>query len=100
MGTLDTYTTKHSTAYECREGGRDFGVKWRDRGGTICVAALLPAKNACPLCISRVKLRGGPAGQLPGASTYKGRQDVTGVINNNGASKLRFPHAEEFLKKL
>ena len=73
MGTLDTYTAKHSAACECRERGGDFGVKWRDRGGAICVAALLPATNACPLYVSRVELRGGPAGQLPGAPTYKGR---------------------------
>jgi hypothetical protein len=73
MGTLDTYAVKHSTAYECRKGGRVFGVKWRDRGGTICVAAVLPAKNAYPLYISRVELRGGPAGQVPGAPTFKGR---------------------------
>ena len=84
MGTLDTYTVKHSTACECRELGRDFGVKWRDRGGAIYVAALLPAKNAYPLYVSRVEIRGGPAGQLPGSPTYKGRYDVTGVINNNG----------------
>jgi len=73
MGTVDTYTVKRSTAYECREVDRDFGAKWRDRGGTICFAALLPAKNALPLYISRVELRGGPAGHLPGAPTYKGR---------------------------
>jgi len=74
MGTLDTYTVKHSTACECREGGRDSGAKWLDRGGTVCVAAaLLPAKNAYPLHISTVELRGEPAGQLTGAPTYKGR---------------------------
>jgi hypothetical protein len=58
MGTLDTYTVKHSTACECREGGRDFGVKRRDGGGTICVSAMLPAKNAYPLYISRVEIKG------------------------------------------
>jgi hypothetical protein len=52
MGTLDTYTAKHSAACECRERGGDFGVKWRDRGGAICVAALLPATNACPLYVA------------------------------------------------
>ena len=30
----------------------------------------------------RAGLWGGPAGQLPGAPTYKGRQDVTGIIWN------------------
>ena len=73
MGTLDTYTVKLPTACECRELGRDFGVKWRDRGGAICVVALLPAKNAYPLYISRVELRDGPAGELPGVPTYKRR---------------------------
>jgi hypothetical protein len=40
---------------------------------------------------------GGPTGQLPRAPTYKGRQNVTGIVGNMVLVNLSFPQAKEFL---
>ena len=43
---------------------------------------------------------GGPAGKLPGAQTYKGRQHITGIIGNMVLVDSSFPHAKEFLRNI
>jgi hypothetical protein len=48
----------------------------------------------------RAELIGGPAGYLPGASTYKERQDVTRKIGNTMLVHSGFLHAKELLRKL
>jgi len=48
----------------------------------------------------RAKIRGEPAGYLPDAPTYKGRQDVTRIIGNIMLVHSGFPNAKELLRKL
>jgi hypothetical protein len=40
--------------------------------------------------LSTARLKGQPAGELPGTPTYSGREDLTGLRGNYGASKFRF----------